>query len=159
MSQQCCHCMLTCHWLQGRHHSLFGSSYTFWQLTLLLWLVAVSEHWNMLEGFLEGFSVLGRGITFHFQELLPEQSQTMIRTSSPTSTFFFSRSCRSITASLDVDHIKKKSSQHCQGADEIQNILIDLYLIVSRGGFFFVVVSPPSSPAPAVIVHYYKYRI
>lgn len=63
----------------------------------------------MLEGFLEGFSVLGRGITFHFQELLPEQSQTMIRTSSPTSPFFFfSRSCRSITASLDVDHIKKK---------------------------------------------------
>lgn len=153
--------MLTCHWLQGRHHSLFGSSYTFWQLTLLLWLVAVSEHWNMLEGFLEGFSVLGRGITFHFQELLPEQSQTMIRTSSPTSTFFFFQKlqkhyskpgCRSYKK-------KKKSSQHCQGADEIQNILIDLYLIVSRGGFFFVVVSPPSSPAPAVIVHYYKYRI
>lgn len=65
----------------------------------------------MLEGFLEGFSVLGRGITFHFQELLPEQSQTMIRTSSPTSPFFFfSRSCRSITASLDVDHIKKKKA-------------------------------------------------
>lgn len=144
MSQQRCHCML-----QGRHHSLFGSPYTFWQLTLLLRLVAVSERWNMLEGFLEGFSVLRRGITFHFQELLPEQSQTMLRTSSPTSPFlffiFFPRSCRSIIASLDVVHIKI-ISQHCEGADEIQNTLIDLLLIVSRGGFF--VVFPPLPHLP-----------
>lgn len=101
----------------------------------------------MLEGFLEGFSVLGRGITFHFQELLPEQSQTMLRTSSPTSPFlfFFPRSCRSIIASLDVVHIKI-ISQHCEGADEIQNTLIDLLLIVSRGGFF--VVFPPLPHLP-----------